>query len=97
MRGEDKHRIDWMLIAKYISRTISEFENLRLQNWLKSDWEHRQFFEHAKHYYSREDFPLPDEKQIDRNWTEFYGRMKRKQVRRIWHGIGSVAAMAILI
>ena len=97
MRGEDKHRIDWMLIAKYISRTISEFENLRLQNWLKSDWEHRQFFEHAKHYYSREDFPLPDEKQIDRNWTEFYGRMKQNQVRRIWHGIGSVAAMAILL
>lgn len=97
MQEKDKHQIDWMLIAKYISRTISEFENLRLQNWLKSDQKRRQFLEHAQHYYSREDFPLPDEKQIDRIWTEFYGRMKQKQVRRIWNRMGSVAAMAILL
>lgn len=97
MQEKDKHQIDWMLIAKYISRTISEFENLRLQNWLKSDQKRRQFLEHAQHYYLREDFPLLDEKQIDRIWTEFYGRMKQKQVRRIWNRMGSVAAMAILL
>lgn len=97
MRERDRHKIDWMLIAKYISRTISEFENLRLQNWLKNDPERRRFLEHAQYYYSREDFPLPDEKQIDRIWTEFYGRMKQKQVRRIWNHFGRVAAVAILL
>ncbi|MDE5610544.1 MAG: FecR family protein [Odoribacter sp.] len=96
MQGKDRNRIDWMLIAKYISRTISEFENLRLQNWLKGDPERRAFLEHAQNYYSREDFPLPDEKQIDRIWIEFCGRMKQKRERRVWHWIGRVAAMVIL-
>ncbi|MDE5639683.1 MAG: FecR family protein [Odoribacter sp.] len=97
MQEKDKYKIDWELIAKYIGRTISEFENLRLQNWLKGDYKRRLFLKHAQHYYSREDFPLPDEKQIDRIWTEFYGRMKQRRMRRIWHRIGSVAAVAVLL
>ncbi len=97
MGERDRHKIDWMLIANYISRTISEFDYLRLQNWLKNDPERRRFLEHAQHYYSREDFPLPDEEQIDRIWKEFYGRMKQKQERRLWHRIERVAAVAILL
>ncbi len=97
MGERDRHKIDWMLIANYISRTISEFDYLRLQNWLKNDPERRRFLEHAQHYYSREDFPLPDEEQIDRIWKEFYGRMKQKQERRLWRRIERVAAVAILL
>lgn len=97
MREKERNRIDWELIAKYISCTISEFENLRLQNWLKGDPERREFLRHAQNYYSREDFPLPDEKQIDRIWVEFCGRMEQKRVRRVWHRIGRVAAMVILL
>ncbi len=49
MGERDRHKIDWMLIANYISRTISEFDYLRLQNWLKNDPERRRFLEHAQH------------------------------------------------
>lgn len=97
MQRKNKHQIDWMLIARYISRTMTEIEHLRLQHWLKGDRLRRRFLEHAQHYYSREDFPLPDKKRIDRIWSEFFVRMQQKQVRRLWTQVGSVAAVVLLV
>lgn len=97
MQDKNKRPIDWILIAKYISQTISEAENVRLQNWLKGDARRGKFLEHARHYYSRQDFPLPDEKQIDEIWIAFLGEMKRKRAKRIRLQMLRIAAMFILL
>lgn len=96
MFREDHQEIDWELIRKHITGEISETEQWQLEKWMEGDELRRRFVEHARYYYLREDFPLPDEKRVDSAWRHFRQQMYKKRQRRIYAFIFRMAAVFVV-